>query len=132
MHRIPLGVALCGEDGLPCGHAHPAYEAVQQKGVAVAVGRGSVPIPDANLLRDTNSVCGDSGVPAPQTKDLSNVTFAKADASPTGNSGDGGWKEPPNSRHIKVATAQVREPRSWGALLRTSLEACFSALSGPS
>lgn len=99
-------MALCGEGGLLCGHAHPACEAAQQKGVAVPVGRDSVPIPDADLLRDTDSVCGDSGVPAPQTRDLSNVTFAKADAK--------------EQTDIRVATAQVREPWSWGAL-----EACL-------
>lgn len=37
MHGIPLGVAICGGSGLPCGPVLPACEAAQQEGVAVAV-----------------------------------------------------------------------------------------------
>jgi hypothetical protein len=47
---------------------------------------------------DTNRICSDSSVPVPQIKDLNSVTFAKADASPTGNSGDDRWKAQPKSR----------------------------------
>lgn len=80
-----------------------------------------MPIPDAHLLRDTDSVCGDSGVPAPQTRDLSMVTFARADASPAGGSGaDGG-------RHSQRADRQTgghstgRGATGLGALLEAGL-----------
>lgn len=120
-------MALCGEGGPPRGHAHPTCEAAQQEGVAAAVGRSSVPIPDADLLRDTDSVCGDSGVPAPQTRDLSNVTFAKADASPTGGSGAAGWKAQSKSRQ----TLRWPQHRSGSHGAGEHCRLVFSALAGP-
>lgn len=53
MHGKPLGIATCGGGGLPCGLVLPACEVPQQEGVAV--GRDSVLIPDAHLLRATVS-----------------------------------------------------------------------------
>lgn len=51
----------------------------------------------------------------PQTKDLNSVTVAKADASPTGNSGGDGREDTAKEQtEVKVVTAQVREPRSCG------------------
>lgn len=68
MRGKPVGIATCGGGGLPCGLVLPACEVAQPEGVAV--GRDSVLIPDAHLLRATNSVCCHSGVPTPRTKDL--------------------------------------------------------------
>lgn len=101
-------------------------------GCPVAVGRGSVLIPDAHLLRAIDSVCSHSGAPTPQTKDLNSVTVAKADASPTVNSG-GGWLEDTakEQTEVKVVTAQVREPRSCEGLFKTSF-LLFPAFTGPS
>lgn len=89
--------------------------------MAAAVGRGSVPIPDADLLRDTDSVCGDSGVPAPQTRDLSNITslgLMPLLQVAVGLTVECTAKEQTDRR---VATAQVGEPRGWGALLEAGL-----------
>lgn len=105
MRGKPVGIATCGGGGLPCGLVLPACEVAQPEGVAV--GRDSVLIPDAHLLRATNSVCCHSGVPTPQTKDLNSVIVAKTDASPTAKSGRYGWRTQPKNRQ-KLRWSQHR------------------------
>lgn len=56
---------------------------------------------------ESHSVCCHTGVPTPQTKDLNSVTVAKADASPTANSGRYGWRTQPKSRQ-KLRWSQHR------------------------
>lgn len=85
------------------------------------------------ICGDANSVCSDSGVPMPRTKDLHSVTFAKADASPTGNSGDDGWKAQPKSRQ-KLRWPQHRSGSQGTGEDCSKLDwrLAFSALAGPS
>lgn len=62
--------------------------------------------------------------PISQTKGLCSVTFAKADASSTGDIRDDGWEEGSikEQADVPVATAQVREPRNWEGMFKSSLK----------